>query len=99
MHLYNKSDGKPLPDVGLAYKNREGNELGQEFKGTQADREVLASRLADELGMDHIPKAEITTIDGKEILLSKNVKEVYKDTYDKVLNKDEAYEELVVDRL
>jgi hypothetical protein len=55
-----------------------------------ADREVMSSRLADELGFDHMPPAEKKTLSGMETLVTQSVHTLYKDKYKQIRNDAEC---------
>jgi hypothetical protein len=49
-----------------------------------ADREVMSSRLADELGFDHFPPAEKKNLSGMETVVTQAVQTLYKDKYKQI---------------
>lgn len=65
-------------------------DIRKNYIGTQADREVMATRLAGELGFDHIPHAEIKNLLGEDALVMRDVHEIYKDRYEKIVTSNEV---------
>jgi hypothetical protein len=89
--LNEKSTGRALSPKEV-YKVQHTEGIRENYTGSQADREVMATRLADELGFDHIPHAEMKSLVGEDGVVMRDVHELYKGKFKKILTSSGAGE-------
>jgi hypothetical protein len=77
-------DGREVNALQFKHEN-----IREKYKGSLADREVMAARLAEELGFDHLPPAEIKRLTDQDGLVTRDVRELYKDKYEHIFSRPE----------